>query len=184
MCGQGHGDTRHQIRQGQQSWWGHIALMSDQILILFCFFVRFVPNKVGQVGPILYLAVNAKMLELAFLEILQRDSTISNNIFQTRSWSFFVLSVGILVMLWLIWLKGNSFWNVLFPYGHRPNSFISPKIRNGPFGRGKKCPTIQASIYTPLPPLGQCPYENNTFQKGAFLNLTLFAPIARKRVYP
>ena len=35
---------------------------------------------------------------------------------------------------------------------------------------GKKVPqTILASLYTPLPPYGQCPYGYNTFQEGAFL---------------
>ena len=41
---------------------------------------------------------------------------------------------------------------------------------------GKKVPkTILASLYTPPPPYGQCPYGNNRFQKGA--SLTVSNPI-------
>ena len=34
--------------------------------------------------------------------------------------------------------------------------------------------TILASLYSPPPPYGQCPYVNNTFQKGASLSNITF----------
>ena len=39
---------------------------------------------------------------------------------------------------------------------------------------GKKCPKPSWQAYTPLPPYGQCPYGNNTFQKEASLTFIKF----------
>ena len=50
---------------------------------------------------------------------------------------------------------------------------------------GKKCPKPKLSLqaFSPLPPYGQCPYGNNTFQKGASLIIfhhSNFSALARK----
>ena len=60
------------------------------------------------------------------------------------------------------------FWNVLVLYGHCPNCFRPPPLlSNGQTWR-KSTPNHPGKPLHP-PPYGQCPYGNNTFQKGASL---------------
>ena len=66
-------------------------------------------------------------------------------------------------------VREAPFLIVLVLYGHCPNSFIPPPLcQTGKLGK-KVLQTILASLYTTPPPFGQCPYKNNTFQKGASL---------------
>ena len=57
-------------------------------------------------------------------------------------------------------------------YKHCPNSFRHPLCQTGK--RGKRCPKSYWQAFEPCPPYGQCPYGNNTFQKGASL---IFSPL-------
>ena len=84
-------------------------------------------------------------------------------------------------------LREAPFWNVLVLYGHCPNSFGPPPplsnrqmwqkvpqtILASPYNPGhlgKKCPNHPGRpLHLPHPPYGQCPYANNTLQKGVSL---------------
>ena len=83
-----------------------------------------------------------------------------------------------------VWVA--PFWNDFVLYGHCPNSFrlSPPPCQTGKHGKkcpkpswqaltppgkcvGKMCPKPSWQAFEPRPPYGQCPYGNNTFQKGA-----------------
>ena len=84
-------------------------------------------------------------------------------------------------------LREAPFWNALVLYGHCPNSFRPPPplsnrqtwqkvpqtILASPYNPGhlgKKCPNHPGRpLHLPHPPYGQCPYANNTLQKGVSL---------------